>query len=331
MSQASGKGATWVGWAISALLIAGSVVLWTQRQYVVDAIQYHQYTPTEAIKQITQEAGLTDDAIFTFYATNPAVEPSDSFNAHCERKEADSPILGCYAASRIYIFDVTDDRLDGIKVVTAAHELLHAEYDRLPESERKRLTGLLNAEYTPGTDEKLDARMKYYEKTEPGETVNELHSIVGTEFGSISPELESYYRRYFTDRKALVRLHVEVESRFNTLSKEADAIVARIESLATSINSSTDQYNADVAALDAAVQEFNRRASRSGGFTTQKEFQAARQELVDRSAALSVSRQAIQADIAEYKTLLARLDAINTESASLNKSLDSALQEVPSV
>lgn len=331
MSQTRNRGASWFGWVISLLLIAGSIALWTQRQYVVDAIQYYQYVPSSTVKQISQQAGLTDDAIFTFYATRPAVESSETFNTHCERKEADSPILGCYSANRIYIFDVTDERLEGIKIVTAAHELLHAEYDRLSEAERNRLTPLLNAAYTPGSNKKLDARMEYYEKTEPGQNVNELHSIVGTEFETISPELEAYYARFFKDRKALVRLHTQVEAQFGALSKEADALVATIESLAGAINTATKQYNADVASLDAAVADFNARASRSGGFTTQQEFQSARAALVARSAALSSDRQSIQSDIAEYKTLLAKLDAINAESASLNESLDSKLQEVPSL
>ena len=331
MSQTKTSGATWVGWIISVLLIAGSIALWTQRQYVVDAIQYHQYEPTNAVVSIVDDAGLTDDAIFTFYATHPAVESSAAFNRHCERKEADSPILGCYAANRIYIFDVTDERLDGLKVVTAAHELLHAEYDRLSDTEKAKLDPLLKASYTPGADEKLDARMKYYEKTEPGQSLNELHSIIGTEFQTVSPELESHYKRYFKDRQALVRLQQQVEATFATLSKEADRLVARIETLATQINSDTDQYNQDIAALNVAVDSFNARASRQGGFTTQSEFEAARQDLLNKSGALSAFRQQIQGNIAEYKTLLARLESINSESNSLNKSLDSTLQDVPTI
>jgi len=174
MSQPKAKRASWFGWAISALLIVGSLWLWTQRQYVVDAIQYHQYTPTDAVRQVAEDAGMTEDALFTFYATRPAVESSAAFNRHCERREADSPILGCYAANRIYIFDITDERLEGIKVVTAAHELLHAEYDRLPDSEKQRLNPLLQKAYQSGTNPKLEERMAYYEKTEPGQNMNEL-------------------------------------------------------------------------------------------------------------------------------------------------------------
>lgn len=322
---------SWVGWLVSAILIVASAGLWTQRQNVVDAIQYHQYTPTPAIKAVAADAGLTDDAIFTFYATRPALESSAAFNQHCERREADSPILGCYAANRIYIYDISDERLNGIEVITAAHELLHAEYDRLPDAERQRLTPLLEAAYVPGDNTKLDARMKYYEKTEPGQTINELHSIVGTEFASIDPELEKYYARFFKDRASLVALHQQVESTFDSLSAEADGLVAQIEALASQINSDSEQYNQDAEALNRAVETFNERASRTGGFTTQAEFQSARQSLVNQSNALASFRQQIQTNITEYKTLLARLDSINSQADELNQSLDSVLQDAPQI
>lgn len=320
-----------MGWIVSALLIVASVWLWTERQNVVDAIQYHQYTPTPAVEQVATAANLTDDARFTFYASHPAIESSAPFNQHCQRREADSPILGCYAARRIYIFDVTDPRLEGIKVVTAAHELLHAEYERLPQTEQKRLQGLLEQAYEPGTDSKLDARMKYYEKTEPGQAFNELHSIVGTEFESIGAELEEYYSRYFSDRQSLVALHKQVEGQFEALTAEADALVKRIEALALTINTDTERYNEQTAELSQAVEAFNRRAAQTGGFTTQSEFQAARQELLAQSNALASFRQRIQSSVNEYKTLLAKLDSINAESASLNQSLDSALSDAPQI
>jgi len=320
-----------VGWIVSALLIAGSIWLWVERQYVVDAIQYSQYSPSSTVKDVAERAGLTDDARFTFYATRPSVETSEAFNQHCQRKEADSPILGCYASDRIFIFNITDERLKGIKTVTAAHELLHAEYDRLPDSEKKRLQPLLQAAYQRVTNSDLEARMKYYEKTEPGEAFNELHSILGTEYGSLGKDLDNYYKKYFKDRTALVALHQKVEQTFNALSDEADALVGQIEKLAASINNDTAQYNADVTSLNAAVTSFNSRAQQPGGFTTQQEFQTARQKLINQSNALAAFRQQIQANIAEYKTLLARLDSINSESASLNASLDSTLSDVPKI
>jgi uncharacterized protein YoxC len=331
MSQTKSRRTSWVGWIVSALLVVGSIWLWTERQYVVDAIQYNQYTPTATVKDVADNASLTNQARFIFYATRPSVESSEAFNQHCQRKEADSPILGCYASDRIYIFNVTDERLKGIKAVTAAHELLHAEYDRLPDSEKKRLQPLLQAAYKKVANSDLETRMKYYEKTEPGESFNELHSILGTEYASLGSELENYYKQYFNDRQALVALHQTVEQTFDGLSEEADTLVNQIEKLAYLINSDSKLYNTDVQTLNAAVTAFNARAQQTGGFTTQQEFQAARAKLLSQSNDLGEFRQRIQANIAEYKTLLAKLDSINSESASLNASLDSTLSDVPKI
>ncbi len=332
MSQTKTRRRTsWVGWFISALLIVGSVWLWFERQYVVDAVQYYQFKPSQAIEKVADEAGLTDSAKFTFYAVHPVIESSKPFNRHCQRREANSPILGCYAAGKIYIFDVTDERLDGLKTVTAAHELLHAEYDRLPESEKKRLEPLLMSAYKKVATKDLDERMKYYEKTEPGESVNELHSIIGTEFPSIGGELEQYYKKYFKDRQAIVTLHDQVQSTFDTLSKEADTLINQIEKLATTINNDTSQYNTDIEELNTLVDNFNKKAAETGGFTTQAEFQSARQELLVKSNELSSFRQKIQSNIATYKTLITKLDAINAKSAALNQSLDSSLSDAPKI
>lgn len=329
MSRTKPRATTWIGWGISALLIACSVWLWTERQFVIDAIQYQQYTPTDTVRQLASDVQLTDDAIFTFYATHPAIQSREAFNSSCPRREPDSPILGCYAMNRVYVFDITDERLEGIQVITAAHELLHAEYDRLSENEKKKLKPLLESEFKRQGDNELAERMKYYERTEPGQAANELHSIVGTEFALVSPELERHFARYFKNRSMLVSLHASVNQRFDLLKTESDELVRQIESLAALINSTTDDYNEKTNALNQAVRSFNSRAKQDSGFSSKTEFDAARQTLMSESNRLSVQRQKIQSDISQYKTLLTKLNAINNEAASLNDSLDSTLSDAP--
>jgi len=298
---------------------------------VVDAVSYHQYQPTAQIRQIARDAGMTQDGTFMFYASRPVVQSKDDFNRSCERREPGSPILGCYSARRIYIYDITDQRLDGIKTVTAAHEMLHAAYERMSQAEKDRLRPLLEDAYSRLSSDSLTERMAYYERTQPGESLNELHSIIGTEFLAIGDELEEHYARFFTDRQALAKLHAEVEAVFDELSREARALAARIDSLVTSINQATVSYNEGVRQLNREVDEFNQRARQPGGFTTQAEFEAELARLNSRQQQLEASKQAIESDIVTYQSLLARLDAINAESAGLNRSLDSNLEAVPTL
>ena len=110
----------------------------------------------------------------------------------------------------IALFDVTDPRLDGIEEVVASHEMLHAAWDRMSQGEKDRLTPLLDAAYAEQANNKdLVERMAFYARTEPGEETNELHSILGTEVAHLSPALEKYYSQYFSNRQALVALHVK--------------------------------------------------------------------------------------------------------------------------
>src|SRR6478736_1781625 len=116
----------WIGWIVAGLLLLVSGWMVMERQLVIDTVQYHQFAPSSQVANIAERIELTDKAEFTFYASHPLVEGRDGFNQHCQRQEASSPILGCYTGGQIFIYDVNDERLDGIEEVTAAHELLHA-------------------------------------------------------------------------------------------------------------------------------------------------------------------------------------------------------------
>lgn len=332
MSPANSKRlSSWFGWLVAAVLLAAAGFMWFERQYIVDSIQYYQYTPDSQVEAIAKRTGLTDKSKFIFYASHPVVEGKEAFNEHCERREATSPILGCYGGQRIYIYDITDDRLDGIKEVTAAHELLHAVYERLSSSEKERINVLLQDAYDNLADTELKERMAYYEENEPGEHFNELHSIIATEFTDIGSELNEYYEQYFTDRNAVVDLHTKVEKQFSELSQEAAGLVKKLNSLASKINADTEEYNNGVKLLNQRVAEFNSRAQQPGGFASQYEFSVARAELESERSRLEGLRTKVKSSIATHESLLAQLEAINTETKSLNASIDSVLSAEPEI
>lgn len=319
------------GWLVAVVLLVMAGFMWFERQYIIDSIQYYQYTPSSQVKEISDRTGLTDKSKFIFYASHPSVEDKDAFNEHCERREATSPILGCYGGQRIYIYDITDDRLDGIKEVTAAHELLHAVYERLSPSEKERINTLLQDAYDNLADVELKERMQYYEENEPGEHYNELHSIIATEFPNIGSELDEYYAQYFANRRAIVDLHAKVEKQFSELSEEASGLVKKINALAVQINADTQEYNSGVKTLNQRVAAFNVKAQQAGGFASQYEFSSVRSELESERSRLDSLRAKVKANIATHGTLLAELDAINTETKSLNASIDSVLSDAPEI
>ncbi|MDB5160286.1 MAG: hypothetical protein JWO99_549 [Candidatus Saccharibacteria bacterium] len=324
---------TLIGGGISIAILAAAGFLLMNQQYVKDQITVWSYKPDAKILSVESRIDFSSKGQFNFYATQPEVDGSDKFNADCPRQEVGNPILGCYAGGRIYVYDVTNAQLDGIEEVTAAHEMLHAVWERMSPIDQDRIGKLLQAEYAKLSDNKdLTDRMSYYQRTEPGQFVNELHSILGTEIGNLSPELETYYKQYFNDRQKVVDLHSKYNSVFQNLKSESDSLYADLTTLGASIESRTAQYSADSKQLSADIESFNARAN-SGNFSSISQFNSERVSLLARTSALDAERASISADIDTYNAKYAQYQTVSSQVEALNKSIDSIkdLQPAPSV
>ena len=320
-----------VGIVAAVLSVLAALFLFINRQYVIDQVNVWQYKPTSDVMQLSERSGMNGQGQFYFYASSPSVESTQVFNDKCGRQEESTAILGCYTTQRIYIYDVKDAKLDGIREVTAAHEMLHAAYERMSDGERSKVNALLEAEYEKlKNDKDLSERMAFYARTEPGQRDNELHSVIGTEIASISPELETHYKKYFKDRQEVIALHDKYASVFLDLQRRSNELVSQLKSLGDSIEANTATYNADVGQLNRDIQSFNSRAN-NGGFTSQAQFNAERRDLEARTAELNNERQQINANVVQYNTLRQELASIASESEALNRSIDSSLAPAPSL
>lgn len=316
---------------LTLISIAVATLLLINRQYVIDQVTVWQYQPGAQVTALAERGKMSDRGKFYFYASQPALEGAATFNQKCTRKEQVVAILGCYTGRYIYIYNVTDEKLDGIREVTAAHEMLHAAYDRLSENERAHIDKLLVAEYEKlKTDEKLAERMAFYARTEPGERENELHSMIGTEISSVGSELETYYKRYFIDRSQIVSLHQKYERVFNDLQARADSLIAELTELGDSIEADSTTYNKEVTQLNQDIQGFNARVHNSD-FSSQGEFNSIRNSLVRRADELDAMRQDISAKVSRYEMLRHELEQIASQSDALNRSIDSTLAPTPSI
>lgn len=323
------------GFTPSLIVLVVSIVaaglLFFNRQLVVDQLNVWQYQPSETVASLAKRATMNSHGEFYFYTSQPTIETADTFNEKCTKKEESTAILGCYNGRNIYIYDVSDPRLDGIREVTAAHEMLHAAYDRLSSDEKTKVNALLEVEYEKlKNNAEFTERMAFYARTEPGERLNELHSIVGTEVASISPELEAYYRKYFDNRPALVALHDKYASVFLALQKRSDEISKQLEDLATNIDSQSAAYNRAIGQLNNDIAAFNGK-SESGGFSSQAQFQAERSSLLARARQLEQNRSGINSLITQYNQLRDELESIASQSEALNRSINSSLAPAPSL
>ena len=322
-----------IGGGLSIIILAIAGFLFFNQQYVKDQVTVWSYQPSSQIKVIEDRVSFTGKGQFYFYATQPEVDGSEKFNLDCPRQEVGNPILGCYSAGRIYVYDVTNDQLDGIEEVTAAHEMLHSVWERHGTSEQARIGALLRVEFQKLTDDPDFAeRMGYYQRTEPGEFENELHSIIGTEVSILSPELETYYAQYFEDRQKVVKLHAKYDTVFNTLRTQSESLYSELTNLGSSIESRTAQYNNDVKQLSADIESFNTRAN-NGSFSSINQFNRERSVLLARSNQTDSMRASISNDIEMYNLKYADYQKISSQIEALNKSIDSIkdLQPSPSV
>lgn len=316
---------------LSLMLVLLAAFLVYNRQWVYDEAVYWFYKPSPEINSVESQIDLTDYGKFLFYASQPKIEGASSFNSDCNKTETTTSVLGCYTGSRIFIYNVAESQLDGIKQVTAAHEMLHAAYARLSSTDKTNVDKLIEAEYAKlKNDDNFKTLAAYYNKTEPGELDNELHSIIGTQVVSISPELESYYSRYFTNRQVVVKLYQQYFSVFQTLSNQATTLLAQINSLKTEIESETTSYNSDVTTLKSDIEDFNNRAN-SGEFDSQSDFATERASLVARQSALETTREQISSEISRYDSLVSQYNSIASESQKLQNSINSSLSASPSI
>ncbi len=258
--------------------LLGMVVFY--RQDIFDWWKLNSYEVPANVSAIAAQDTMTDYAEKVFYVNQPAITPKGNFSEFCPKNGGEQTIvLGCYHPKQngIYLLQVTDSRLDGVQQVTAAHEMLHAAYDRLSSSERDKVDAMLMDYYANGlNDKRIADTIDAYKKSEPNDVVNEMHSIFATEVDNLPVQLEEYYKQYFEDRSAVVAFANAYQSEFTSRQKIVDAadaqladmkaqideINADLKSKQSEISSAQSNLNSlrgsDVAAYNAAVPGYNR-------------------------------------------------------------------------
>ena len=291
-------------------------------QTAFDTYRASTFTPPAAVAAVEGSIKLTPTAQRTFRATQPAIETSDQFNAHCKSTERTAAILGCYYGDRIYLFDVENAELAGAKEVTAAHELLHAQYARLNIFERPRVDAMIKKAYQKvKNDPEIAKAMEYYREAEPGAELDELHSIIGTTIGELDSDLEQYYARYFTDRASIVAKNQAYTAVFTRVNVRAEALQSKLQSAAKQIKQDVEAYQSDLSQINADINSFNERA-RSGEFSSQADFVVARSALQQRISAINARQSSLNSRIKAYNDDVATLKSLAVKADQLNQSIN---------
>lgn len=313
------------------VLIAGLSLTWLNRNNLYDWYRLRSYTPSTQISKIAANVTMTEYAKHLFYINRPSVEDKFNFNQLCPNGGGEQTIvLGCYHSVQrgIYLYSVNDPKLDGVEQVTAAHETLHSAYDRLSVKDREKVDKLLMEYYKNGLkDKRIRETIASYQKTEPKELVNEMHSIFGTEVLKLPQALETYYKKYFKDRQKIVAYAKKYQQTFINNQNLANKYLSQINAIERQIDNLKTQIDSQEISLKSQYQKLN---SERKHITDQDAFKNA----VDYyNSQVIVYRDLINTYnnlVEQHNGLVAKYQAINIETNQLAKELDSRSATVPS-
>lgn len=298
------------------LILLGGLVF---RQEISDWLRLRGYTPPAEVAALADRTTMVDSSRRLFYVHHPLIADKSTFNEHCRENEQ-TIVLGCFVSREgIYLLDVTDERLSGVEEVTAAHELLHAAYERLSESERRNIDSLLHAAYGNVTNPRVRETVELYTQQDASVVPNELHSILGTEVRDLPAELETYYRRYFSDRLKIVGYSDQYEQAFTERRDQIKAFDAQLASLKAQI----EGLQSDLQARDAELKSQRARMNdlRNSGQTA-----AYNAEVPSYNAKVNRFNRDIDTLtdlIATYNDIVLQRNAVASEEAELVEAIDS--------
>ena len=316
------KKLSFIKWLILAGLLAVVIILILNRDRVYDYYRGLTYKPSAEMIEIRNSLNLTSEGEFIFNASQPALSERDEFNENCRPTDAETAILGCYVMENIYVYNIEDDQLRGIKELTAAHELLHAVFARMSDEERDGLESDLKKVYQDNKDILKDD-LKIYASSEQYE---ELYVRAGTEVKKLPDSLEKHYAKYFVDQDKVVSYYDSYIAVFRKLKAELETLEQEMNELNSKIDSMTLEYETRVAQYEKDVNTFNVCADTVGCFTSQWEFDTKRNALVNEMNALDALYDEISDLIAQYNEKVKVYNNDVIETNRLNDKMNSSVK-----
>jgi hypothetical protein len=304
-------------------LVSGGL-LWWYRDDIRDWVVLRGYDPPAPIARLAADTAMSSYGQRLFYVNKPSLDDKVALNQHCEGLAEEAAVLGCFRGDRqgIYIYDITDPRLSGVEQVTAAHEMLHQAYERLDNTQKKRIDSLLEDYYrTKLTDQSVKDKMEIYKKTEPNDLANEMHSIFGTEIKDLPSELEEHYSQYFADRQKVVTYRTQSQAEFDKYRNQIATYDQRLAELKPQIEANEQDLTAQVAAIKAKKAQMESDLA-AGNVAAYNAAVAPYNAMVKAyNSDLSATNRLIE----EHNKLVKERNEIAVQVKSLNEALNSSL------
>lgn len=313
-----------LGYIFLLALLAFPFLIYFNAQALTDWWQLRGYSPPSNVSSLASQDTMTAYARHIFYVNHPKLETSSTqFRQDCSENEQ-TIVLGCYHSDQrgIFVYAVQDARLAGVQQVTAAHEMLHAAYDRLSHSQKAEIDQQLTDFYDNGLqDQRVKQTIEAYKKTEPNDLVNEMHSIFGTEVANLPAPLERYYTEYFTNRQAVVGFAAAYQGEFTSRLDQISADDAKLAQMKT-------QIDAEEASLNGQLTQINADRRRLDSLRASGQIAAYNAGVAQFNAEVrtyNAGVQSLRSDIDDYNQLVGQRNAIAQEVSSLDQAIDTRL------
>jgi len=297
-----------------------AVGVYVNRQGVYDWLKLYNYSVPANISALATATTMNNKGQHIFYVQHQTLDDKAAFNNHCSKESEHTIVLGCYHPPQngIYVYDVEDARLSGVEEVTAAHEMLHAAYDRLSKGDKRYVNDLINKAYASVTNERIRSNIELY-KQAGDDVTNELHSILGTEVRSLPAELEQYYKRYFNDRLKVVAFSEQYEQAFTARKNQIAGYDQQLASL-------KQQIDQNEVSLKAQSDSLKSRRAQLDSWLANKQYDAYNSGVADFNRQVNAYNAVIDVTegmIANYNQLVKERNSIAAEEEELYKALDS--------
>ena len=262
--------------AIGIIIVALAAIL-LNREWIYDFWRGIGYEPSVEMSEMRDDLVLTDRGRFLFDASRPELNGRDDFNEKCRSDgDAEMAVLGCYTEKTIYVYNIVDDELGGIRELALAHELLHAVWARMSENEKNELKDIL-AQVLRGNQELLGEEIENYLNDD---RLEELYVRAGTEIKDLPDKLEKHYAEVFQNQDKIVGFYNSYIGVFRQLEAEMDSLRTEMEGIEAQIKQKTSEYEQRIDVLDGEITSFNNCALTAGCFESDWQFRTRRNELM---------------------------------------------------
>ncbi len=310
---------------VAVLFVAIGIMIYLNRVIIYDWMLAISYNAPAEVSEIEEKIFLTDRAKMIFAAARPSLNERDEFNHNCDSHEKEVSILGCYTDGQIHVFNIESEDLDGIVESTMAHELLHAVWERMGESDKSQISvELMNVLNDERYHEMLMGDLDSYNATDK---IDELHSRIGTEIADLPTVLEEHYARYFKDQDLVVDYYNSYIAPFRELDEEIHNLEEELERTSGEIDQKTADYYQKAESLSREIDEFNACTNTQGCFANNSAFIARRNELMNRQSELEELYNQTNDIVNYYNNLVGEYNAHILRGKELEKAMNSNIEE----